>query len=178
MQTLRRAVAGGAGGSVLEIGAGTGAGFPHYSAAERVIAAEPDPFMLRRARQPAQEAPVPVILIRALAEALPLADASVDTALCALVLCTVQDPDQAVAEVRRVLKPGGTLRFLEHVRGDGLLGLTHDAIAPAWRHFVGGCNPNRRTEGVIGGDGLEIVELRQESLGLGLPAIRGVARRL
>lgn len=176
MQALRRSVIGGAAGRVLELGAGTGAGLRYYRVAEQVIAAKPDPFMLRRAVGPATDAPVPVALVQAAAEAVPLASASVDTVLCALVLCTVPDPDHVLAEVRRVLRPGGTLRFLEHVRGEGLLGLAHDAIAPAWRHFVGGCNPNRRTEPTILANGFEIIHMQRGSLSPGSPVIRGVAR--
>jgi SAM-dependent methyltransferase len=175
MQALRRSVAGEAVGCVLEIGAGTGAGFRHYRAVEQVVAAEPDPFMIRRAVRPAKDAPVAVTLVRSAAEAIPLPDGSVDTVLSVLVLCTVQDPERALAEIRRVLKPDGTLRFLEHIRGEGLLGVAHDAIAPAWRHFVGGCNPNRRTEATIIAGGFQIAEIRRGSLAPGTPMIRGVA---
>jgi len=176
LQTLRRVIVGPAAGRVLELGAGVGGGFTYYREATEVVATEPDPFMLRRAREAAGAAERPIALVQCVAEALPLPDASVDTVLSVLVLCTVQDPDRALAEARRVLRPGGTLRFVEHVRGGGLLGQTHDVIAPAWRYFVGGCNPNRRTEAAIASAGFEITRIRHRRVSVALPLIVGVAR--
>jgi SAM-dependent methyltransferase len=176
MQELRRSVIGGGRDRVLELGAGTGAAFAYYRDVERVIATEPDPFMLMRARRAAAAASAPIVLLRAAGESLPLADASVDTVMSVLVLCTVQDPEQVLAEVRRVLRPDGTLRFMEHVRGNGALGLFHDVVAPAWRYFVGGCNPNRRTEETIAASGFEITAIEHRPLSTGLPAILGTAQ--
>jgi ubiquinone/menaquinone biosynthesis C-methylase UbiE len=102
-------------GRVVEIGAGNGLNFPHYpSAVEEVVALEPEGYLRQKAEQAAHNAPVPVSVGNAAAYPLPLAAASVDAAVASLVLCTVPDPPSALAELRRVLKPGAELRFMEH----------------------------------------------------------------
>jgi ubiquinone/menaquinone biosynthesis C-methylase UbiE len=174
LRPLRQRIVTGASGQVLEIGAGTGACFPYYRAAERVIATEPDPFMLPRARKRARELRLEVELVQSAAEALPFADASFDTAVCALVLCTVVDPARALAEIKRVLKPAGTLRFIEHVRFDGPRGQIQDAIVPVWSCVGAGCHPNRRTAEAIAAAGFAIVELERQDTPL-VPIISGVA---
>ena len=176
LTTLRAQVAGGAAGRVLEIGAGTGANFALYHDIDELVATEPDPYMRPRAQRTADRLGLGIRVQPAPAEALPFPDASFDTIVCTLVLCTVQDPARALAEMRRVLKPEGAVRFLEHVRGDRLLGRLHDAVTPLWRYFVGGCNPNRRTESAIRRAGFEITELRHERLSVAAPSIMGVAR--
>lgn len=113
-QELRARVAGEATGRVLEIGAGTGFNFPYYREDADVVATEPDPFMVERARPRAEE--YDIDLRAAPAERLPFRDASFDTVVSTGVFCSVDDPMRALAEVRRVLQPGGTLRFSEHVR--------------------------------------------------------------
>jgi SAM-dependent methyltransferase len=113
-QELRARVAGEATGRVLEIGAGTGFNFPYYREDADVVATEPDPFMVERARPRAAE--YDIDLRAAPAERLPFPDASFDTVVSTGVFCSVDDPMRALAEVRRVLQPGGTLRFSEHVR--------------------------------------------------------------
>jgi ubiquinone/menaquinone biosynthesis C-methylase UbiE len=128
---VRRSLLDEATGLVLEIGAGTGANLPYYRAADRVIAAEPDPFMLRRARRRAAAAPRPVVLVQCAAEALPVRDGAVDQVVAALVLCSVEDEARALAEARRALRPGGALRFMEHVRAGGHLGRLQDALTPS-----------------------------------------------
>src|SRR5712691_4660177 len=115
---FRQQTAGQAHGVVLEIGAGTGLNFPFYRPehVERVEATEPDPAMLNYTRERAAQAPVPITLTQAPAEALPFADATFDSAVIALVLCSVHDPAKSLQEVRRVLKPQGDLYLFEHVR--------------------------------------------------------------
>jgi SAM-dependent methyltransferase len=178
IRRMRQRIAGGAMGDVLEIGAGPGLDFPYYrpALARRVAATDPDPYMLRRAVEPGRGAVVPVHLSLAAAESLPFVDASFDTVVSVLVLCTVEDPIQALTEVRRVLRPGGTLRFLEHVRGDGMLGAVHDVIVPVWRWCAAGCHPNRRTADLLDAAGFEFAEFRRRRLTPGGPAIMGVAR--
>jgi ubiquinone/menaquinone biosynthesis C-methylase UbiE len=173
---IRRALLADAPGLVLEVGAGTGASFPHYRAAARVVAAEPDPYMLRRARRRAAAAPRPVVLVQCAAEALPVRDGAVDQVVAALVLCSVADEARALAEARRVLRPGGGLRFLEHVRADGLLGRLQDALTPAWRRVAADCRLNRRTADRIGAGGFRIVRLERRPLpGPATPLVWGIA---
>jgi ubiquinone/menaquinone biosynthesis C-methylase UbiE len=113
---IRTRVAGGATGRILEIGAGTGFNFPYYPERSDVVATEPDPEMLKRAEQRAREHGID--LRSAPAEALPFPDGSFDTVVSTGVFCAVDDPARALAEAFRVLSPGGTLRFSEHVRGE------------------------------------------------------------
>src|SRR5204862_502625 len=104
-------------GRVLEVGAGNGMNFGHYPATvTEVLALEPEPYLRERAQAAARDAPVPVTVREGVAHPLPAEDDEFDAAVASLVLCSVPDPDQAVAELRRVVRPGGELRFLEHVR--------------------------------------------------------------
>ena len=136
-------------GEVLEIGAGTGANLAHYRGVERVLAAEPDPAMRARLRSRLDRAAVPVEVSDAPAEHLGLPDASVDTVVCTLVLCSVADPDATLAELRRVLRSGGQLLVLEHVRGEGRRARWQDRVTPLWRRVGAGCHPNRDTVAAI-----------------------------
>ncbi|CAM2984229.1 class I SAM-dependent methyltransferase [Saccharomonospora xinjiangensis] len=132
-------------GSVLDVGAGTGANLPHLRSAERIVAVEPDPAMRARLAPRAAAADVPVEVSDASAEALPFADGSFDAVVFTLVLCTVADPDAALSEARRVLRDDGKLVLLEHVRGEGRLARVQDRITPVWKFFGAGCHPNRDT---------------------------------
>jgi ubiquinone/menaquinone biosynthesis C-methylase UbiE len=171
----RPLIAGEARGRVLEIGAGTGVNFLYYQAAESIVAAEPDPFMLRRAETRAERLGLHVEFCQCPAEALPFPDSSFDTVVSTLVLCTVPDPARSLAEFRRVLKPTGTFRFIEHVRAHGLLARVQDFVTPAWRWIGAGCHPNRQTAQNIARAGFDIVELQERPLPLA-PLIIGVAR--
>lgn len=176
LRKLRVWVTGEAAGRVLEVGVGTGANFPYYPEALGLVAVDPNLFMLARARRRADRLGRDVGLIRAAAEALPFADGSFDTVVATLVFCSVFDLDRAVAEVRRVLRPGGTFRFIEHVRAEGgLLGRLQDGATPAWRRVAGGCHLNRRTVEAIERAGFELVRLEDHSL-LFMPLVAGVAR--
>ncbi|MCA1726461.1 MAG: class I SAM-dependent methyltransferase [Actinobacteria bacterium] len=141
----RRETAGGAAGPVLEIGAGTGANLAHYPASARVVALEPEPNMVRMLWEVAGEAVADVGIVRGSAEALPFPDGAFRTVVASLVLCSVGDPALAAAEIRRVLAPGGELRFFEHVRGTGKLARSQDRVERVWGFFSGGCHPNRDT---------------------------------
>lgn len=140
-------LAGGARGRTLDLGTGTGRNLPLLARADgvRPVAIDPRPQNLARARRRAPDVP----LVRARAEALPFKDGAFDTVVCGLVLCSVDDPARAVAELRRVLAPGGAARFIEHVRREGLAGALQDRVQPAWTWFTGGCRPNRRTEEAV-----------------------------
>lgn len=166
-------------GRVLEIGAGTGANFSYYPADAQVVATEPDPHMLERAKKKLGELSISNIELRqAGAQSLPFDDASFDHVVATLVFCTVPDAARGLAEARRVLKPGGTFRFWEHVRNDDsrFWGGLQDFITPLWRWFGAGCHPNRRTQQAIEQAGFRIEWLEQIRIAPGTPAIYGVAR--
>lgn len=167
------------GGRVLEVGVGTGATFAYYPAGVSLVGVEPDPHMLKRARAKlATNGATNIELQQQSAESLPFDDASFDHVVFSLVLCTVRDQPRALAEAKRVLKPGGTLRVLEHVRNDrsSFWGTTQDVIAPVWRWCAAGCNPNRRTREAIEAVGFRFDWMEWTSVGPGTPAIYGVAR--
>jgi ubiquinone/menaquinone biosynthesis C-methylase UbiE len=152
----RRRLLAGARGAVLEIGGGTGANLAHYRNVDRVTIAEPDPFMRNRIGPKLDEARVPVEVSAAGAEALPYPDGSFDTVVSTLVLCTVPDQEAALDEVRRVLRPGGRLLFIEHVRAAGSAARWQDRLEPLWRRLLAGCHPNRDTVTAIEEAGFEI----------------------
>lgn len=146
LRRLRRRLGALARGRVLEVGVGTGLMLPHYHGLEGLVAADPDAEMLDRARARARARGVPAALALAAAEALPFAPGSFDTVLSALTLCSVRDPDAALREYRRVLKPGGRLLLLEHVRSSSpRLAAWQARAAPRWRRFSGGCHLDRDT---------------------------------
>lgn len=167
-----------AAGHVLEVGAGGGENLPFYRDARSVVLTEPDPYMVRRAVREARAlgSRLPAEVVPAAAEALPFESHSFDTAVVTLAFCSVEDTLQALSEVRRVLKPGGTFRFLEHVRASTprWAGL-QDLINPAWHAVSAGCNLNRDTLGAMGEVGFEITELERLESRL-LPIYTGVAR--
>jgi ubiquinone/menaquinone biosynthesis C-methylase UbiE len=179
----RRRLLAGLTGRVLEIGAGTGLNFPYYPAAvTEVLAIEPEPYLRRQALAAARQAPVPIRIVDGTAEALPAPDGAVDAVVASLVLCTVTDLDQALAETRRVLRPGGKLRFYEHVRAtDPRLARWQDRLQRPWGWLVGGCHPNRDTVATITAAGLRLVQLDRFDLQamppLARPHVLGVAER-
>ena len=136
-------------GAVLDVGAGTGANLRHFRHATRVVAAEPDPAMRRKLTGCLDEAGVPVEVSDAGAEALPFPDAAFDAVVFTLVLCTVGDPDGALAEARRVLRPGGALVVLEHVRGHGRHARWQERVAPVWKRVMAGCHLDRDTAAAV-----------------------------
>jgi len=175
----RGAIVGGARGRVLEIGAGTGANLPYYaSEIESLTCMEPDAAMLRRARKRAEEVGRQVEWVQGRVEALPFPDASFDTVVGTLVLCSVRYVPIGLGEILRVLKPGGQFRFLEHVRAEAAWGArVQDWVTPLWRRATAGCCPNRDTEQAIRAAGFEIIERRRLRVGIGLasPTLIGVA---
>jgi ubiquinone/menaquinone biosynthesis C-methylase UbiE len=150
-------------GFMLEIGAGTGLNFAHYPATIRGVASEPSLQMIRIAG--AKDRPVGIKLLRCSAEALPFSDGSFDGALATLVMCSVRSPQAAFAELRRVIKPGGTIALLEHVRPRNLLGPVFDLLnlmtVPLFDdHF------NRRTAAMAEQAGLQVVNIESHALGI------------
>ena len=151
-------------GRVLEIGVGTGLSFPHYPPEiEELVGVEPSRPMLRRARRRANELARAVTLVDATAEALPFADDSYDTVVTLAVLCSVDDQSRALAELRRVLRPGGRLVFIEHVRAeDPDLARRQDRLERPWGWVTCGCHPNRDTLAAIRAAEFELVRVERE----------------
>ena len=134
------------------MGAGTGLNFAHYPREVRaVLAVEPEPYLRRRSATAAAAAPVPVRVTSGTAAELPAADGELDAVVFSGLLCSVSDVPAALAEFRRVLRPGGELRFWEHVRSrDPLFALFQQAANLAWPHLMGGCHVQRQTQAAIG----------------------------
>jgi ubiquinone/menaquinone biosynthesis C-methylase UbiE len=146
-------LAGGARGRVLDLGTGTGRNLPRLAGDAPPVGLDPCAGSLARARRRHPAA----LLVQARAEALPFRDGTFDTVVSGLVFCSVEDPDAALAEIRRVLAPGGALRMLEHVRSHHRLrGAIQDWIQPAWTAVAGGCRPNRNTEENVLRAGFEV----------------------
>ena len=181
----RAALLEGATGDVLEIGAGTGANLPYYPpAVAQLRLTEPDPEMLARLRRRVEVAPVRQVDAQSAAvDALPFDDASFDTVVSTLVLCSVPDVTTALAEIRRVLRPGGRLLFLEHVAADDRPTRLawQRRLEPLWMHVSGSCHLTRRTGESIRAAGFVVESETRESVRKALPimrpSIRGVARR-
>lgn len=183
----RREVLAGLSREVLEIGAGTGANLRHYpDAVTRLTVSEPDPHMRRRLADAVREATTPsrtIVVSDAPSEALPFADATFDGVVSTLVLCTVPRPDETLAEIARVLRPGGRLAFLEHVASD-----TDPArfawqrrIEPVWKWLADGCHLTRHTHEAILRAGLTIEHEERASMRKAppwvRPTVRGIARK-
>jgi SAM-dependent methyltransferase len=152
MSDNRRALLGGAVGRVLEIGAGTGANLTAYpSDLDALVLTEPDPGMARRLTRNVARHRQDAQVLCVGAESLPFPDGAFDVVVSTLVLCTVPDPAAAVAEARRVLRPGGRLLYLEHVRADDArLARRQDRLAAPWGAFASGCRCNQSTLEVLG----------------------------
>lgn len=171
-------------GRVIEVGAGNGMNFAHYPPeVTGVVAVEPEPRLRELAEAEAAKVPVPIDVMDGVADRLPADDDSFDAAVASLVLCSVPDVPGALSEIRRVLRPGGQLRFFEHVRADtpGLARVQRILGATVWPVFVGGCHPDRDTRAAMEGAGFTIEridELRIPETRIPAPAsphILGVA---
>jgi ubiquinone/menaquinone biosynthesis C-methylase UbiE len=175
----RRRLLAAAEGTVVEIGAGTGLNFRHYPAGVEVVATEPDPHMLKAARRAARGATARLAVRQAPAESLPLPDASVDTVVSTLVLCSVPDQAAALVEANRVLRPGGRLLLVEHVRAaDPAVARRQDRRERV--RFAGGCHPNRDTLRAVAAAGFDTAAIERVTLPgtrITSPGIQGVARK-
>jgi len=187
MAAHRRQLLHGLTGPVIEIGAGNGLNFAHYPAGvTRVLAIEPDPHLREIARRNAAQAPVAVEVREGIAEELPADDAAFHAAVAALVLCSVADQQAALREIHRTLRPGGQLRFLEHVRAGtpALRGVQRLLDATIWPALAGGCHTGRDTAAAIEQAGFAIDQLdpfRFPDTRLTMPAtphMRGTATRI
>lgn len=183
---MRRSLLSSAAGRALELGAGTGHNLEHYTdAVTELVLAEPDPNMAKILRERLQREGTAArnpSVIEAPAEELPFDDGSFDVVVGTLVLCTVEDPVRALAEVRRVLVEGGRFLYLEHVRSPRHgLARWQDWLERPWGWISGGCHPNRPTDQLLAGAGFWIDSLERDKLPkappLVRPVIRGVAVR-
>jgi SAM-dependent methyltransferase len=152
----------GAAGRVIEVGAGHGINFAHYpETVTGVLAVEPDPTLRARAGQAAVSAPVPVTVVDGVAERLPAEDASFDVAVTSLVLCSVADVHAALAEIRRVLRTAGELRFYEHIRAHDTGFARYQRIVDVvWPALAGGCHLVRPTDLTIAESGFSVERAR------------------
>jgi ubiquinone/menaquinone biosynthesis C-methylase UbiE len=181
LRDMRRGLLASADGRVLEIGGGTGANLAHYDGQiESLVVTEPDPSMLRRLQNNAREQAPLAKVLRAPAEDLPFEDASFDTVVSTLVLCGVDDQARSLREIRRVLRPGGQLLFLEHVRSDDP-GLARFQDRVNWlNRIVVGCDCNRPTLATIEAANFTVAKLEHATTPkapkFGRPMIVGAAR--
>jgi ubiquinone/menaquinone biosynthesis C-methylase UbiE len=178
LREMRREVLAQASGRTIDLGAGTGANLGLYpEAVTDLILAEPDPHMLKQLRTKVGEEEAGVEVVEAPAEDLPFADSSFDTAVFTLVLCTVPNPDAALAEVGRVLRPGGKLLFVEHVRSEDA-GLAHwqDRLEKPWRFIGDGCHCNRDTVATIEASPLTVEQVEPGRLPKAPPLVRPLVR--
>jgi SAM-dependent methyltransferase len=153
-------------GEVVELGAGTGANFDYLHPGTRLYAIEPSLQMHERLRSRAEAAGIDVTILATGAEAIPLPDASVDEVISSLVLCTVADQEQVLAEVRRILRPGGRFRFAEHVVAPrrGIRRAIQRVIRRPWGYVFEGCNPGRDTTAAVHAAGFETVVIEHRKL--------------
>jgi SAM-dependent methyltransferase len=183
---LRRRALAGLSGNVIEVGSGDGRSFEHYPpGVEHLLAVEPDPTAREAASERARGAAIPIDVVGGTAEELPAEDGAFDAAVLMGVLCSVSDPAAALRELRRVLKPGGELRFWEHVRSGNaafrVLQRATDAVF--WTRALGGCETTRDTTAAIAAAGFELVTVERGFHSSSLltitsaPYILGIARK-
>ena len=175
----KRALFGGLNGEVLEVGPGTGANLPFFTNGVRWRGVDPNPYMRPYLESKAKQYGIDAALEIGAAEALPAEDESVDAVLATLVLCSLKDPDAALAEIRRVLKPGGRYLFIEHVAAPKGTGTRRwqEVLCPIWKRAADGCHPNRETWRSIEQAGFAEVDFEHFKLNLPVagPHIAGVA---
>jgi ubiquinone/menaquinone biosynthesis C-methylase UbiE len=171
MRRRRRTLVADAYGLVVEIGAGTGLNIAHYSdAVDELVLTEPEPGMRRKLARRLERRGRTARISDAPAQRLPFADASVDTVVATLVLCTVEDPESALREIARILRPDGQLLFIEHVRASSrFLAACQDKLLQPWRGFAGGCVCNRPTIELMRACGFTVEA--DDAVWRGMPAI-------
>lgn len=165
MRRLRRDNLTGLAGRVLEVGAGTGTNFAHYPpSVTEVVAIEPERRLAARAREAAANAPVPVTVTMDSVEDLNPAE-PFDAVVCSLVLCSVDDPEAVLRQLFSMLRPGGELRYLEHIAGTGArASLQKIADATVWPRMLGNCHTHRHTETAITTAGFRVEDARRERM--------------
>jgi ubiquinone/menaquinone biosynthesis C-methylase UbiE len=177
LREKRSDLLGRAAGRTLELGAGTGLNLELYpEAVEELVLVEPDPHMAKRLRPRIAESNRKATVHESGAEKLPFEDNSFDTVVATLVFCTIPDPDAALAEARRVLKPGGRLLFLEHVRSeDPGLARWQDRLEKPWRFLGDGCHCNRDTVAKVSAAGFDLDRVERGELPKSPPLVRPLA---
>lgn len=175
---MRRQLLSRARGRVLELGAGTGVNLELYpEAIEELVLVEPDPHMAKRLQAKLEASPRDATLVADSAERLPFEDASFDTAVATLVLCTIPDPAAALREAARVLKPGGELLFIEHVRAEQPgLAAWQDRLEKPWRFLGDGCHCNRDTVATIEASPLTLGDVERGAMPKSPPIVRPLVR--
>lgn len=178
LRDMRRETLSQASGRTIDLGAGTGANLGLYpDSVTELVLAEPDPHMLRKLQPKAEEAGVEAEIVEAGAERLPFEDSSFDTAIFTLVLCTVPDPAAALAEAARILKPGGRLLFVEHVRSEEAgLARWQDRLERPWHFFGDGCHCNRDTVAAIEAAPFTVEGVEKAELPKSPPIVRPLVR--
>lgn len=178
LREMRREVLSTAQGRTIDLGAGTGANLDLYpDAVAELVLAEPDPHMARQLQQKLAESGQAAELIEASAERLPFEDSSFDTAVFTLVLCTVPNPEAALVETARILKPGGKLLFVEHVRAeDANLARWQDRLEGPWRFLADGCHCNRDTVANIEASPFTLDRVEQGRLPKAPPLVRPLVK--
>jgi ubiquinone/menaquinone biosynthesis C-methylase UbiE len=177
LRDWRRDLLAGLSGDVLEIGAGTGLNLDHYpETVERLVLVEPDRFMRAKLEEKLDRGRAEVV--DAGAHPLPFEDASFDAVVSTLVLCSVPDPEAALAEVHRVLRPGGRFVYLEHVAAveQPKRLKWQRRLEPLWKRLAGNCHLTRTTDQAIPAAGFELAEERRESMRKSIPLIRVTVR--
>jgi len=158
----RRAMLAGVSGRVIEVGAGTGVNFEHYpQSVDEVVAVEPEPYLREQCAQAAAAASVRATVVDGIVDRLPFTDGSFDVAVACLMLCSVPDQASALGELHRVLRPGGELRFYEHVLSPqaGMARIQRFVDRTFWPRAFGGCHTSRDTPAAIAAAGFEIMRL-------------------
>ncbi len=174
LRELRSELVGQSKGRVIELGAGTGLNLDHYPAdVSELHLTEPDPHMAARLRKRVASSSRDVAVVEAPAERLPFEDASVDTVVATLVLCTVREPDKVLSEIARVLRPGGSLLFAEHVRSASPRAAAwQDKFNTTWSWYACGCQCNRDTISAIEAASFEIHNVKRDRLRWISPVVR------
>jgi len=161
-------------GRVLEIGAGTGINFRHYPKDIQLVALEPNPFMHPYLVESAKDAGLSMHLEKGIAESIDGPENAYDVVVSTLVLCSVHEPVQVINEIKRVLKPGGTFYFIEHVAAPARSGLRRfqNGIQPLWTCLGDGCRPNRETHKLLEGAGFSSLELEHTKVDIPVFPVR------